>query len=200
MHDDTLHFAYAADAPSLDTFDVKAVTPAELLGSPAALTVIGESHYVGLPTRDYHEMCSCRPLSAETAYNVPLERGVEQSLTFENDALAAETDVAVRRIEAFPGPEATTVSYRFGPDAWTTIAVGEPSADDAPTAVGEPSAGGRPSAGGESPPANPRKRATYETYHTYPEFEIAVYTETRLTVKPGALPDNSDLITSTNDD
>lgn len=185
MNDDftTLHFAYATDAPSLDAFDVKSVTPAELLGEPAALTVIGESHYVGLPALDFHEVCSCKPLSAESAYTVPLELGVEKTLAFETDSLSVETAVEVQRIDQFPGAESATASYRFGPDAWTTVEVGNTGAV------------------GESPPSGDSPlNARYETYHTYPEYELAVYTETRLTPESENPTENGEPLPSTNDD
>ncbi|MFC4551340.1 MULTISPECIES: DUF2617 family protein [Halorussus] len=173
-----LHFAYATDAPSLDAFDVKAVVPAELLGRPAALTVIGASHYVGVPDLGYHELCSCRPPTAAgtdadgfagaDAFATPLEVGVERKFGFETDRLRAETRADVRDIDAFPGAADADASYRFGPGAWTTIELG------ASRRTARPS-------------------ARYETYHTYPEYGLAVYTETRLTLcAEGATSDSAD--------
>lgn len=164
--DDTtrLHFAYATSEPNLDAFDVKRVVPSELLGEPAVLTVIGESHYVGVPALDFHEVCSCKPLESgvlavESTAETPLRRGVQREFAFENDCLRVETEAEVRAIEAFPGPESADAAFRFGPDAWTTIELGVGNETDAPASA---------------------SRASYETYHTYPEYGLAVYTLTKL--------------------
>ncbi|WP_042665235.1 DUF2617 family protein [Haloferax sp. ATB1] len=145
-----LYFGYSADVPDLTTVDVKTVAPATLAGEPAVLTVIGESHYVGLPALDFHELCSCKPLPHERTHETPLSVGAEREFSFESDRLDARTVVEGRPLGDFPGPDDATVAYRFDPDAWTTIRVGD---------------------GG------------YETYHTYPECDLALYTETTMTPK-----------------
>ena len=118
-----LYFGYADVAPDLGAFDVKRVHPDTLLGRPAAFTIIGESHYVGLPALGFHEICSCAPLSLEATYATPLSRDAEREFRFDGGRLGATTVVAGRNIEAFPGPDEATVAFRFGPDAWTTIHV-----------------------------------------------------------------------------
>lgn len=159
-----LHFAYATSEPNLDAFDVKRVVPSDLCGEPAALTVIGESHYVGVPALDFHEVCSCKPVSGDSTAVTPLESGVEREFAFETDRLRVETDAEVRPIEEFPGPDGADAAYRFGPDAWTTIELNS-SPESART-------------GSEA--STPVSSATYETYHTYPEHGLAVYTFTGL--------------------
>ncbi|NEU58126.1 DUF2617 family protein [Halorussus sp. MSC15.2] len=154
-----LHFAYAASEPNLAAFDVKRVVPSQLLGAPAALTVIGASHYVGVPELNFHEVCSCEPISGESTAETPLRRGVEREFAFENDRVRVETSAEVRPIDAFPGSEAADAAFRFGPDAWTTI---ELAASD------------------DSERSSASESAAYETYHTYPEHGLAVYTETTL--------------------
>ncbi|MFH5801481.1 hypothetical protein [Haladaptatus sp. CMAA 1911] len=144
----TLYFGYTNATPDIASLDVKTVHPDTLLGYPAAFTVIGESHYVGFPALGFHELCSCRSLPSETTYETPLSPAVEREFRFDGDHIGATTLVAGRPIDAFPGPEAATVAYRFGPEAWTTILVTD---------------------------------SGYETYHTYPEHELALYTETTLT-------------------
>ena len=146
-----LYFGYTTVAPDLASVEVKTVHPESLLGEPAVFTVIGESHYVGIPTLDFHELCSCKPLSSETTHETPLSVGVDHAFDFESEQLHAQTVVEGRPLDHFPGAGDATVAYRFGPDAWTTI-----HATD----------------------------AGYETYHTYPEYELALYTETRLTLNP----------------
>ncbi|MFC6825090.1 DUF2617 family protein [Halopelagius fulvigenes] len=119
-----LYFAYAGARPDFDRLDVKAVHADELLGRPAALTIIGESHYVGLPSLGFHELCSCRPLSAEPTHETPLSVGVEREFRFRGDRIDATTTVTGRPLNAFSDPDEATVAYRFAPDAWTTISVG----------------------------------------------------------------------------
>ncbi|QIB77954.1 hypothetical protein G3A49_07300 [Haloferax volcanii] len=145
-----LYFGYSADVPDLTTVDVKTVAPATLAGEPAVLTVIGESHYVGMPALDFHELCSCKPLPHERTHRTPLSAGAEREFSFESDRLDARTVVEGRPLEAFPDPDDATVAYRFDPEAWTTIRIAD---------------------GG------------YETYHTYPEYDLALHTETTMTPK-----------------
>lgn len=147
-----LYFAYTPTAPDLDRFDVKKVVPTEILDRPATLTVLGESHYIGVSGLGFHEICSCKPLSAETMHYAPLERNLEQTFSFENERISATTVIETRAFDSVPVEE-SDVAYRFDPDAWTTISV-SPETD------------------------------AYETYHTYPEHDIALYTHTRLTPRP----------------
>jgi hypothetical protein len=157
-----LHFAYASDPPDVERFDVKTLTPGELLGRPCAFAVIGQSHLVSAPALDYHEVCSCDPLPAAASQTTTLDPGASGRVAFESDAVRAETTVRVEPLSAFPGAEGTDAAFRFGPDAWTTVAV----ADDG---------------------------AGYETYHTYPERDASVRTETTLTLtEAGSTAPNPD--------
>ncbi|SFR67719.1 DUF2617 family protein [Halogeometricum limi] len=122
-HATDLHFAYTTDPPDFERFDVKAVTPGELLGTPCTFAVIGQSHLVSAPGLGYHEVCSCDPLPAATAESTALEPGATQTVTFESDHVRAETTVQVESLDAFPGADDADVAHRFAPDAWTTIAV-----------------------------------------------------------------------------
>lgn len=144
-----LHFAYTTTPPAFDDFDVKALTPTTLCGAPATVAVVGQSHVVTAPALDYHEICSCASL-AETAQTIALEPGTAETVRVAREGVVAETRLGVEPLSAFPGPEGTTISYRFAPEAWTTATV----ADDG---------------------------TGYQTYHTYPERDVAVATETRLT-------------------
>jgi hypothetical protein len=162
-----LYFAYTPSTPDLDHFDVKRVVSTEILARPATLTVIGESHYVGVPRLGFHEVCSCKPLPAETMHCAPLERDLKRKFSFGSDQISATTLIETRSLDSIPVEE-SDVSYRFGPDAWTTISVSSPT--DA-----------------------------YETYHTYPEHDIALYTHTRLTIQPGSFDTSVQTISRKND-
>lgn len=141
-----LHFGHTSDPPDLSELDVRRVHPDELLGQPAVFTVIGESHYVGLPALGFHELCSCTPLGG-TSHRIPLSIGSEREFRFEGDQITARTAVVGQPLDSFPGPEGATVAHRFGSEAWTTITVAE---------------------------------QRFETYHTYPELDLGLATETRL--------------------
>lgn len=162
-----LYFAYTPSTPDLDRFDVKRVVSTEILDRPATLTVIGESHYVGVSRLGFHEVCSCKPLPAETMHCAPLERDLERTFSFENERISATTVIETRPLDSVPVEE-SDVAYRFDPDAWTTISVS--SATDA-----------------------------YETYHTYPEYDLALYTHTRLTRQPESVDTSVQTIPQTND-
>lgn len=145
-----LYFVYQSSAPDLDRFDVKRVSQAELLGRTTTLTVIGESHCIGIHSLGFHELCSCKSLSAETVHRTPLDETVERSFSFENEQCSATTRVETRPLET-PDEHTADVAYRFGPDAWTTVSV---------------------------------ETDGYETYHTYPECNLTLYTRTRLRIEP----------------
>jgi hypothetical protein len=151
MTHSTLHLAQSRAPPDLNDLDVRRRFESTVLGNPATVAVIGSSHYVGVPSIGFHELCSCRPIEGSNVTVVPLERGVEREVGFEGEGLVAVTRVEGRPLRAFPGTEDPSVAYRFGPDAYTTIDV-----DD----------------------------GTIETYHTYPEFDLALFTRTTIETVP----------------
>ncbi|AUV80625.1 hypothetical protein C2R22_02255 [Salinigranum rubrum] len=146
-----LHVAYPRKPPDFERFDVKALTPGTLLGEPCTVAVVGQSHVVTAPALDYHEVCSCAPQTAAASETVALDPGVAARVDTagEHSAVVATTDLAVRSLSSFPGPDEATIAHRFGSEAWTTVDL----ADDG---------------------------TAYETYHTYPERDVAVQTVTRL--------------------
>ena len=149
----TLHFAYAAEAPTMASFDVKEVAPGTLLGAPAL---------------GFHELCSCRSLPG-ASLSVALVPGLRRVFETEVGEVRVETEAAVTGLDAFPGADGADVAFRFDPGAWTTIDVGVDAGEDGAVAVDN---GGHAGERGHD--------AGYETYHTYPEYDLAVYTATRL--------------------
>jgi hypothetical protein len=156
MIHDTLQFRHARKPPDLDRHDVLRRDEVTMLDEPATVAVIGSSHYVGVPSLDYYELCSCRPIEGSNVTEVPLETGVDRRVRLEGDDLTVETEIEGRPLASFPGPEGTSVAYRFAPEAYTTVDV-----DD----------------------------GAIETYHTYPEFDLALFTRTVLETVPGETPD-----------
>lgn len=156
-----LHVAYPTAPPDFAAFDVKALTPETLLGAPCTVAVVGQSHVVTAPEIGYHEICSCVSQSAAASETIALDPGVTAQIGANGDerAVRTTTDVSVRPLASFPGPDEATIAYRFGPEAWTTVTVGERG---------------------------------YETYHTYPERDVAVRTETRLSTDASPRVDTTD--------
>ena len=148
----TLQFRHARKPPDLDRHDVLRRDEVTLLDEPATVAIIGSSHYVGVPSIEYYELCSCRPIEGSNVTEVPLETGVDRRMRLEGDDLAVETEIEGRPLRAFPGTDEASVAYRFAPDAYTTVDV-----DD----------------------------GTIETYHTYPEFDLALFTRTVFETVPG---------------
>ncbi|MFC6961939.1 DUF2617 family protein [Halocatena marina] len=153
-----LYFVYTPTPPNLDHFEVKRVASTEILGRPATLTVIGESHCISIRALGVHELCSCKPLPAETMHCLPLTEALAQSFSAETEHCSVSTTIETHPLDSFPDEhkQNADVSYRFGPDAWTTIIVEEDA---------------------------------YETYHTYPECDLTLYTQTRLQTEPADNPD-----------
>jgi len=178
MTAETLQFVHG-DAPPADDVRVFDSLSRELLGAEFTFRVVGSSHYVSAPGFDFHELSTCDPVDADGATTLRLDGptvsgagsseaaadstdgvGGRRRLTYAADGLACATLVERRPLAAFPADGAFDVSYRFGPDAYTTIDIG---ADG------------------------------YETYHTYPEFDLALFTRTTFESVPGgALADATD--------
>jgi|AntDeeMinimDraft_4_1070355.scaffolds.fasta_scaffold03221_3 hypothetical protein len=155
-----LYLAYFPDTPSLDEFDVKQIEQREFLGSDGTFTVIGSSHYIAIPELEYHEILSCKPLTREEVKTISLEHGYNDTFTHEACTVTVETFIEAQKLSEFPGPDVFDISYRFAPDAYTTIGFIDEN--------------------------------TYETYHTYPEHDLAIYTKTKLTKRSNTVQVNNE--------
>lgn len=144
----TEHLRYRVTGSPLPLSDLTVFETAErtLLGSRFVFRVIGSSHCVAAPERRYYELCSCGDAGGDAGLRIPLERGVSETVeTACGDVPSVSTTVETVPLEAFSPSDAFDVSYRFAPDAYTAIDVGERG---------------------------------YETWHTYPEYDLAVVTRT----------------------
>jgi len=153
MHE-TLQFVHS-DRPPAHEVEVFDARTCDFLGATFTFRVVGSSHYVSAPAYDFYELSSCEPVPTDRATAISLDSSdaVDPGagptrLVFETDALACETAVEQRPLDAFPRDRSFDLSYRFDPEAYTTIDLGSRG---------------------------------YETYHTYPEFDLALYTHTRFT-------------------
>ena len=138
-------FAHASEPPTSDV-TVYASLTREFLGTQATFEVIGSSHRVAVPALEFYEMSSCAPVENATGTEIPLTTdGERREITHETDRLRCVTTVDRLPLAAFDEHESFDLAYRFGPDAVTTVDVGD---------------------------------RQFETYHTYPEHDLAVYSRT----------------------
>ncbi|WP_135664978.1 DUF2617 family protein [Halorhabdus rudnickae] len=150
----TLQFVHSAEPPSTDLRVFDSLTT-RFLGTTFRFRVVGSSHYISAPAYDFHELSSCEPVAAKAVETIRLD-GPQQDDNREcNEAttsLGYETDAlhCETIIERRP-------LSAFPADASFDLAYW--FGDDAATTVNIQAGG-------------------YETYHTYPEFDLALYTQT----------------------
>jgi hypothetical protein len=183
MTAETLQFVHSAAPPAEDVRVFDSLTR-EWLGAEFTFRVVGSSHYVSAPAFDFHELSTCDPVDADGATTLRLDGPTVAGATDERPAGGdspatdrVDTD-AVRRLHyATDGLTCATLVERRPLAAF-------PAADEfdlsyrfgegAYTTV-EIGAGG------------------FETYHTYPEFDLALFTRTTFgSVPSGALADATD--------
>lgn len=158
MPRDTLQFVHADSPPALDGVRVFDSRTRSFLGTEFTFRIIGSSHYVSAPAYGFYELSACDPAPApdRDGTAIPLEPDrPSRRLVFETDALRCETVVDHRPLSAFPRD-------RLG------------EFDLAYTFGGDPDAVTTIEIGEDG----------YETVHTYPEFDLALYTQTVFTDIP----------------
>ena len=178
---ESLYLAYTAEQPPLSEYDIKRRVTRQFFGTEFTFAVIGDSHYIGAPELGFHELFSCKPIRRGRVTTVPL---VDESRPPENCQSTENRPPET----ADPGDKETihTGRYRFGSVGVITTIKREPlSAFPGPEPFDiayrfEPSA---------YTTINCRSTTTYETYHTYPEYELALYTEHEFTELPAAPAD-----------
>lgn len=162
---ESLYLAYVPEQPPLEGYDVKHREQRPFFGTEFIFTIIGDSHYIGAPELDFHELFSCKPVREGRVKTVPLQsRGratgasAERASVGRHDtyterhqfgSVGVTTKIKNEPLTEFPDPQQFDMAYRFGPEAYTTINC--PASD------------------------------TYETYHTYPEYDCALYTKNKFT-------------------
>jgi hypothetical protein len=165
---ESLYLAYVPERPPLEDYDVKHREHRQFFGTEFTFTVIGDSHYIGAPALDFHELLSCKPIQAGRVKTVPLQSerqasgvspqsgSVDSSDTHTErhrfGSVGVTTQIKTEPLSEFPGPQRFDIAYQFGPAAYTTI--------------------------------NCRSTDSYETYHTYPEYDCALYTKNEFTELP----------------
>ncbi|ELY84621.1 DUF2617 family protein [Natrinema altunense] len=156
MSRQTLQFVHTNRPPTTDDIRVFDSRTRALLGTEFTFRIIGSSHYVSAPEYEFYEVSTCDPdpVANHEGTAIPLETDrPPRALTFETDAFRCVTRVEHRPLSAFPRDR-----YLNRPDSFDLAYAfgGDP---DAVTTIEIDDDG-------------------YETYHTYPEFDLALYTRT----------------------
>jgi len=176
---ESLYLAYTAEEPPLADYDIKRRAQREFFGTEFTFAVIGDSHYIGAPELGYHELFSCKPIREGRVTTVEL---AAESHPYESPR---STDPPTPSDEQ----EIHGGHYRFGSVGVTTTIRREPlSAFPGPEPFDiayrfDPKA---------YTTINCPSSSTYETYHTYPEYDLALYTEhefTNLQAAPDDIPE-----------
>lgn len=149
-----LFVGFGTEPPTLEEVTVFDSLQTTVAGRAFTFNVVGCSHYIEAPDAGYYEIVSCRPVEHGLVHELALPEGADSTLSFEGDSVGAETTVEIQPLDAFPERQSFDLAYTFEPAAHTTIDLLDET--------------------GDHPPG-------YETYHTYPEHDCLVYTETRLT-------------------
>jgi len=169
-----LYLAYTAEQPPLAEYDIKRWTRRRFFGSEFIFVVIGDSHYIGAPELGFHELFSCKPIRQGRVTTVKL---AAESRPPDN---RQSTDALIHG----DGQEIHSSRHRFGSVGVATTIRREPiSAFPGPepfdiTYQFEP---------GAYTTIDCRSPTTYETYHTYPEYDLALYSEHEFTDLPSVL-------------
>ncbi|WP_222915181.1 DUF2617 family protein [Natrinema sp. SYSU A 869] len=156
MSRETLQFVHTDRPPATDGVRVFNSLTRPFLGTKFTFRIIGSSHYISAPEYGFHELATCDPApsASRNGTAIPLESDrPSRRLTFEADALQCVTRVEHRPLSAFPRDR-----YLSRPGSFD-LAYAFDGDPDAVTTI-EIDADG------------------YETYHTYPEFDLALYTRT----------------------
>ncbi len=169
-----LRLVHLSTAPDLQAMDVKRRAEGRLLDARADVRVIGSSHCLSLPDAGFHELCSCRALPELGVH--PPEEAAEPDGGVPTTAAGEQGAVSPRRIPLSPGVERTLTTTTGEVRAATTV---EGLGLDAFPADRDFDV--RYRFGPDAVTAITLDGDRFETYHTYPEFDLALRSETVLT-------------------
>ncbi|SEQ85149.1 DUF2617 family protein [Natrinema salaciae] len=166
MARETLQFVHADRPPETGDVRVFDSFTRRFLGTAFTFRIIGSSHYVSAPEYDFYELSTCDPAPTvvRDGTGIPLESDrPPRRLVFETDALRCVTTVEHRPLSAFPHDR-----FRSGSPGFD-LAYAFDGNPDAVTTIEIAEDG-------------------YETYHTYPEFDLALYTRSAFTRRRDSSP------------
>lgn len=178
MTSETLQFVHGDAPPDGDVRVFDSLTR-ELLGAEFTFRVVGSSHYVSAPAYDFHELSTCDPVDADGATTLRLDGPTVDDADPSEPAAdgTGGSDGRRRLTYAADGLACVTCVERRPLTAFPAGGAFDVSyrfGEDAYTTIDLAPDG-------------------YETYHTYPEFDLALYTRTTFASVPGgALADATD--------
>ncbi|MFB6152429.1 MAG: hypothetical protein ABEJ40_11550 [Haloarculaceae archaeon] len=180
MTGNTLQFVHSARPPATDVRVFDSLTRS-FLGAEFTFRVVGSSHYVSAPAYDFHELSSCEPVRGDDVATIRLD-GDRTSPSSPPSSPSPSRSRSPEEASDASAPPARRLSYEADAVRCETVVERRPLAafpddasfdlsyrfgEDAVTTVDVGTDG-------------------YETYHTYPEFDLALYTRTVFTSVPGA--------------
>lgn len=169
-----LYLAYTTEQPPLSEYDVKRRTEKRFFGCKFTFAVIGDSHYIGAPKLGFHELFSCKPIRQGRVTTVKLPA---ESRPPENH-VQSESRQSADCSPHSDGHEVHSGRYRFGATGVTTTIRCEPiSTFPGPEPFDIAYRFGREA----YTTINCRSATTYETHHTYPEYDLTLYSEHEFT-------------------
>jgi len=160
----TLQFVHSTNPPSTDLRIFDSLTT-HVLGTSFTFRIIGSSHYVSAPAYDFHELSSCEPVPGKDVETIHLD-GPQQDTTHGCTATATTLEYETERLHCETMIERRTLDA-FPAEASFDLAYW--FEEDAATTIDIGADG-------------------YETYHTYPEFDLALYTRTTFESVPNGTP------------
>ncbi|QLH81470.1 hypothetical protein [Halosimplex pelagicum] len=183
MTSETLQFVHGPAPPADDVRVFDSLTR-ELLGAEFTFRVVGSSHYVSAPAYDFHELSTCDPVDADGATTLRLDGPTVADATDDRPPIGdrrtadgVDPDARLRLDYAADGLACVTTVERRPLAAFPAdegFDVSYRFDEDAYTTIDLAPDG-------------------YETYHTYPEFDLALYTRTTFASVPdGTLADATD--------
>lgn len=150
MNTDTLYLSNQSVDPNQEAFTVMDESQMKFKGETGWFVIIGSSHYIELPEYNFSELFSYDPqLHPETAREVPLEKGFVDNRECIHTTDSEEYVVSTH-IEVQPLSDFPESS---------SFDLSYKFDPHAYTTI-------------------ELSQDSYETYHTYPEYDIAVYTQT----------------------
>lgn len=159
---DTLYFYLSEDEPDRESLNVYESLECKFLGVPFEFNIIGSSHYIRSEAYGFHELASCEKDAAGSSSDI-----ISLALSDEEHtrsypyagSLSRQTQLHSHDINC----RVVVKDYPLSEfDATANYDVSYKFEENAYTAISI----------GES---------QYETWHTYPEFDLALYTRTEFT-------------------
>lgn len=148
-----LYLYHFDSRPDISELNVKKKQVKHINGCKFIFRIIGSSHYIECEKLGVYELLSCKATDKESTAVVELLADTEEVEVsdVESKNITLTTELIGEPLSEFDSSDTYDMKYKFGENAYTTITYGV--------------------RGGN---------IWYETYHTYPEFDLAFYSQTTI--------------------